>query len=304
MQGIELSRRYYEACGRPMLETQFAAVLPQLAVGVVGSGSECFGFDDDISRDHDFDPGFCIFYPEDLLSRRTVFELERAYAKLPAEWEGVRRPPLSPVGGNRRGVIGIGAFYEARIGSPDGFHADMDWFAVPDFYLAEATNGAVFFDGLGRFTAIRESLLRMPEAVRLKKLAGHLLLMGQAGEYNAARCLAHGEPAAAKWATDNFVRDALAVFFLLNRTHQPYYKWSFRAARALPDPYGILPHLETLMLGAVDETRIEAVSAAVRRQLTQALGLPPTGSLEEAAYAVNDLIRDADIRTRHILLAV
>lgn len=304
MQGLELSRRYYEAFGRPMLESQFAAVLPQLAVGVVGSGSDCFGFDDEVSRDHDFEPGFCIFYKESALSRRTVFELERAYAKLPGEYEGVRRQRILPVGGNRRGVIEIGEFYRDRIGSPDGFHRDTDWFAVPDFYLAEATNGAVFFDGPGYFSAIREQLLRMPESVRLKKLAGHLLLMGQAGEYNVARCLSHGEPAAAKLAVVAFVENALSAFFLLNRTHQPYYKWCFRAARRLPEAELFVPLLEQLLIGDTDTALIEVLSARIRRSAESQLSLKPTACLEKLAYAVNDTITDADIRTLHILCAV
>ena len=79
MQGLELSRAFFEAHGRPMLETQFPQLLPRLAAGLFGSGSECFGYDDEISRDHDFEPGFCIFLPgEDEIDRRSAFLLERA----------------------------------------------------------------------------------------------------------------------------------------------------------------------------------------------------------------------------------
>ena len=51
MRGLELARSYFEEFGLPMLEHDFAEVLPYLAVGLAGSGSECFGFDDDVSRD-------------------------------------------------------------------------------------------------------------------------------------------------------------------------------------------------------------------------------------------------------------
>ncbi|MBQ9562362.1 MAG: hypothetical protein IJU99_02815, partial [Lachnospiraceae bacterium] len=63
MNGLELSRAYFEAFGRQMLEEQFPELLPHLAAGLFGSGSECFGFVDEVSRDHDFEPGFCIFLP-------------------------------------------------------------------------------------------------------------------------------------------------------------------------------------------------------------------------------------------------
>ena len=106
MKGLELSRRYYETFGRPMLEEKFPELLPLLAVGFAGAGSERLGFDDEISRDHDFEPGFCLFLPgEEIVDRRQAFLLERAYAGLPKEFEGVRRSLVAPVGGPRNGVI-------------------------------------------------------------------------------------------------------------------------------------------------------------------------------------------------------
>ena len=49
MQGLELAKRYYEEVGRPMLERDFPELLPRLAAGLVGEGSECLGFDDELS---------------------------------------------------------------------------------------------------------------------------------------------------------------------------------------------------------------------------------------------------------------
>ena len=78
-----------------MLHEKFPELEDKLAIGLVGDGSECFGYDDDISRDHDFEPGFCIFVSDDIDSR-TEFQLERAYAKLPKTFEGVDRLKISP----------------------------------------------------------------------------------------------------------------------------------------------------------------------------------------------------------------
>ena len=91
MKGIELSKAFYAQYGKPMLEEGFTDILPFLAVGLFGSGSECFGFDDAVSADHDFEPGFCIFLPgEDVVDRKRAFALERAYAKLPKGFMGYR----------------------------------------------------------------------------------------------------------------------------------------------------------------------------------------------------------------------
>ena len=55
------------------------ALLRGYITGLFGSGSECFGYDDVTSQDHDFEPGFCIFLPgEDVVSRRDAFLLEQA----------------------------------------------------------------------------------------------------------------------------------------------------------------------------------------------------------------------------------
>ena len=116
MKGLELSRSYFENFGKTMLE-EFPDILPKIAAGLCGSGSECFGFDDDISRDHDFEPGFCIFLPsEETVDRRSAFLLERAYSKLPSEHMGVKRLKIQPVGGPRHGVMRIEDFFKARTG--------------------------------------------------------------------------------------------------------------------------------------------------------------------------------------------
>ena len=313
MNGLELSRAYYEAYGKPMLQEQFPQLLPYLAAGLLGSGSECFGYDDEVSRDHDFEAGFCLFLPgEDVVDRRTAFLLERAYAKLPREFMGVRRDALQPVGGARRGVLRTAEFFSEKIGAGDGVLTLGQWLHTPEQSLAECVNGAVFFDNYGQLTAIRRSLSAFPEDVRRKKLAGQLLLMAQSGQYNYLRCLRHGEHAAAQLAAVEFVKSTVAVIFLLNRAYQPYYKWSFRALRALPRLALTAELLEYLLTSdnsaeQSDEkySVIESIAADVIDELTvQGLTKAICGDLEKHAYSVNDGVEDAEVRNSHILCAI
>ena len=314
MNGLELAKGYFEEFGKPMLESEFADMVPFLAVGFVGSGSEHYGFDDDVSRDHDFEPGFCIFLPsEERVDRKRAFQLERAYARLPKEYAGVPRQRFSPVGGNRHGVIGTEEFYLKAVGSADGTLSTEQWLRLPDYALAEAVNGEVFFDNYGEFSTIRERLARLPEDVKRKRLAGNLLLMAQSGQYNFVRCMKHGEPEAAQLACVEFVNAAMKTAFLLRDRYMPYYKWSFRALRGLSGTEVLSERLSFLLLGdsrnnAVAEQKyktMEAVAAETVAHLqAQNLTKAVCGDLEKHAYSVNDGIADGAVRTMHILAAV
>ncbi|MCF0111845.1 MAG: DUF4037 domain-containing protein [Erysipelotrichaceae bacterium] len=314
MNGLEIAKEYYEQYGKPMLEAEFSDILPLLAVGFVGSGSERFGFDDEISRDHDFEPGFCIFLPdEQYIDSKTEFKLERAYSRLPKEFKGLKRQGVSPVGGNRNGIIRTADFYRNAIGCPDGNLTLPQWLELPDYALAEAVNGEVFYDGFGEFTDIRNKLIHMPEDIRLKRLAGNLLIMAQAGQYNYQRCLDHNEPEAAQFACNEFVDAAMKTVFLLHNRYQPYYKWSFRALRQIEGRELLAERLSFILLGdhsdkaiaeekfyMIEDVASEIIAELHKQEITDAI----CGDLEKHAYSVNDRIKDGDIRNLHILTAI
>ncbi len=312
MRGIDIARAYYEAFGLPMLKEQFPDLLPYIACGLTGSGSECYGFDDDVSTDHDFEPGFCIFLPsEEIVSRRRAFELERAYAKLPKEFMGIQKSLMNPVGGPRRGVFRTSEYFMEKTGSKDGILTLQQWLTIPEYALAEAVNGEIFSDAYGEVTAIRSSLRHYPEDVRRKKLAGAVLLMAQSGQYNYQRCLKHGETGAAQLAVFEFARNTMETVFLLNQVYQPYYKWSFRALRQL-DTLSIEAELLEYLLTTDNDANaeekynvIEGIASDIIDELIgQKLSEAVCGDLEKHAYSINDGIEDAQLRNMHILSAV
>ena len=313
MKGLDIARAYYREYGEPMLRERFPELLPLIAAGLAGSGSECWGYDDEVSADHDYEPGFCLFLPgEDVVDRKNAFALERAYAALPKEFMGLKRALIAPVGGARHGVMRTAEFMADKTGRPDGQLSLTEWLFIPESSLAEAVNGEIFMDGYGEVTAIRERLMHRPEDVRLKKLAGQLLLMGQSGQYNYRRCLSHGETGAAQLAAVEFVKSSMAAVFLLNDVYQPYYKWSFRAMRALPKLSITAELLEYLLTTDNEEETaaekydvMEGIAADLIDELQeQGLTQATCGDLEKHAYSVNDRIGDAQIRNMHVLAAV
>lgn len=304
MKGLEEARRFYEDFGRDMLHGRFPDYEERIAVGLVGRGSECFGFDDEISRDHDFEPGFCLWLTDadDLLIGA---ELAEAYRALPK-----RRARQSALGEVNRGVRRIGFFYRRYLGGEKAPRDWRQWMALPSWALAEASNGEVFRDDLGEFTAVREAILHgMPEDVRKKKLAARLITMAQSGQYNYARCLRHGEEGAAMLALAEFVRESCGAVYLLNRAHMPYYKWALRGMAGLDVLSDMREPLEFLLTAENDadgqrvkQAVVEDICASVIRVLHEQ-GLSDRGEdyLEPHAFAVQERIEDPEIRALHVM---
>lgn len=234
MQGLELSRLYYEEYCAPLLAMEFPPLLPRVAAGLVGEGSECLGFDDMLSRDHDWGAAVCLWLSaEDFAEYGQA--LTQALAILPRHIQGypARVPSLWGVG--RTGVLEITDFYFQLLGRRSPPQSLTDWLLLPEWRLAAATSGQVFADPWGRFSAFRNSLLPCyPEDVRRKKLAARLAKMAQAGQYNYPRCLARQEYTAACLAVAEFMREAASAIHLLNYCYCPYYKWLHRSLKSLP----------------------------------------------------------------------
>lgn len=313
MKGLELSEKYYFEYGESMLQKEFPELITILAIGLCGSGSECFGFDDNLSTDHDFEPGFCIFVPdEEIIDEKTFFLLEKAYSSLPKEFMGYKRNTSTAVGGKRHGVIRANRFFLEKTGTTDGELTLKDWFFVPEQSLAEATNGKIFRDDLGIFSDTRKKLSYFPEDIRLKKLAGNLLLMGQAGQYNYPRCIKRNDTAAAQLAIFEFVKSTLNAIFLLNKKYMPYYKWSFRALKECEKLTHLNTDLEYLISSANDEATaknkivsIEKICNEIFKELNaQNLTKYSGAEAESHAYSVNNIIKNNDIRNLHILYGV
>ncbi|MBQ7352719.1 MAG: DUF4037 domain-containing protein [Clostridia bacterium] len=313
MKGLELSERFYLEYGVPMIKEQFSHVENLLAIGLIGSGSECFGYDDKISTDHDFEPGFCIFIPdEEIFDRRTEFLLERAYAKLPKEFMGYKRNMLNPVGGNRHGVIRISQFIKEKTGTSIANMTCYDWLHISEQSILEVTNGKLFCDNYGELTTIREKLSYMPEDIRLKKLAGNLLVMCQSGQYNFERCMQRKETGSAQLALFEFVKSTMNVIFLLNKKYIPYYKWSFKALRSLKVLSNLSNDLEYLISSENNDTEsakkqkiIEKICMQILTELEiQSLSKDESKVLEAHAYTVNNKISSPEIRNFHILTAI
>ena len=308
MKGLEEARKFYEEAGAEMISRNFGDFENRIAVGLVGHGSECFGFDDQTSRDHDFETGFCIWLTKDD-EEKIGFRLMRAYDKLVKSVNGERADRV--VENGFQGVFVTGDFYRRYTGCDGAPKTWQDWLYTNSAYFAEATNGEVFRDDLGEFTKIRNEIFHgMPEDVRIKKIGSCALKAAQSGQYNYARCLAHGEEGAAMLALFEFVTNAIELAFLLNRKHCPYYKWALRSMDGLDKFAELKQPLEYLLTAdndkagqSVKKAIVEDISLALANEINAQFDLGVEGGfLEPYAYAIQKRIKNSDIRNLHIVL--
>lgn len=312
MNGLELSQKYYEAYGREMIEGIDPALFMRVSVGLCGEGSQCFGFDDPISRDHDFAPGFCIWLNEEDFSRYG-HALQNAYDGLPHNFCGFSRENV--IAGERLGVMTGESFYRRFTGDAEGPRSNMDWLMTPEAHLASATNGRLFHNQNIAFSATREKLLAFyPEDVRRKKLAARAAVMAQAGQYNLLRLIRREDKVAAGLAFARFAEAAISMVHLLNRRYTPFYKWGFTSMRTLPrlggavaPPLSLLAGIPALIgekpAGVIHEEAFqltEEICVAVAEELrVQALSRTEDNFLQSHAGEIMEGIRDPQLRGMH-----
>ena len=235
MNGMKLCKDYYEKFGAPMIKEKFPDYEGRIACGHVGEGSDCFGFDDEISRDHDFGPAFSMWVTKETFNEIGE-ELQKAYNELPDEYEDFKRP----TGGEsdkRFGVCVIEDFYERVLCAPYP-GKDRDFLGIDDCYLACATNGEVFRDDEGVFSKLREGLVKQPNSARYLKLAQQVALLGQNGQYNYKRACDRGDEIAAMMARGDAVKNALKALHLIYGVYAPHDKWLYRSATKLDRSIG------------------------------------------------------------------
>ncbi|MGI6751780.1 MAG: DUF4037 domain-containing protein [Anaerovoracaceae bacterium] len=309
MSGMELARGYYEDFGRRAIEKAFPQYMKYMAFGLVGEGSDCFGFDDSISESHDFGPGFCIWLPEEVF-KEIGPKVQSVYEALPAKYMGKSRIE-TPQGAGRVGVFSIKGFYRKHMGSDDIPHNNLEWLFIPESSLAAAVNGQVFEDNLGEFSRIRSGLMAFyPRDIWLKKLVVRMVIMSQSGQYNYPRAMNRREYATAYLCCSEFIKSAASAIYLLNQRYMPFYKWIFRGMNYLNSLKGAKQKLEFLAatLDAPENAEaktevIEEVCLMVRDELNlRGITDSRDAFLHNLCSDVNKQIEDLKVRNLPILV--
>lgn len=263
--GMELCRAYYETYGRAMIREKFPAYEEQIAVGLVGEGSDCFGYDDEASRDHDWGPSF-LMWVSDRVYEEIGEALQAAYEELPRTFLGYTYR-TSRQGIGRRGVQTIRNFYGRLLGMEhmEGIYKAMEtenpglipFRQMEEDALAAAVNGSVFRDDQGIFTQIRTLLKKCyPQRLRYLRIAEAAARFCQYGQYNSRRMLGRGDRLSSRILLGRASQEALKLVYYMAEQFPPHDKWLAEGVRRLEG--GMYQTLPQLLLKALDSSEEEA----------------------------------------------
>lgn len=304
MNGLTLAERYFTTYGLSLIRDMFPDFKERIAAGLIGLGSECLGFDDKFSMDHDWGPGFCIWLTQPDYERIGQ-PLMEGYQRLPRTFEGYERN-TSEWGEGRVGVFEIGAFYRVFLGRVNVPETLYDWLRLQENNLSACTAGRVFYDPLGEFSGIRQKLLEFyPDDVRIVKIAARCMSAGQSGQYNFTRCLWRRDYFAAQYAETKFCADIMSLVYMLNRRYAPYYKWLLRGIVGLP----ILGEFMCEKISAIvrlhdhEQKRLmidEICAAAILELRAEGLSDSTSRFLVDHGPAIHEKIVDTNLRNMNV----
>jgi hypothetical protein len=255
MNGQELCRAFYTEAVAPLLGD-----IPHSA-GLLGTGSEVLGFDDDTSTDHAFGPRVFVFVDKDTDAAALEARLDPA---LPDTFGGMTT--------DRRHVPGEGDVYH-RIEVHTlaewatgylGFDATRaptvtDWINTPTQLLAGATSGAIYHDGLDQLAPMQTRLRWYPDDVWRYVLATQWRRISQE-EHFVGRTAMVGDELGSRLLAGRLVRDMIRMAFLIERVHAPYIKWLGTAFQILAIANELAPALDAALAAATYPDREAALA--------------------------------------------
>jgi len=231
---IDVSRHFFEEIVRPILQAEFPAETAVTAFGVFGYGSEALRLDDALSRDHHWGLRIDALMPEDVYATRRQAITETLAARLPESYRGhsLRQAHLAGAG---LAPDSLNAFLQRTINLDHAPTTYGEWLSIPEEDIIHVVNGEVWYDPLGKFTAVRQGLRAYyPEPVRLRRIAHWCRYFSGMGTYALKRAILRNNDFYATTRFSNAIRLGIQLAFLLDRQYFPYDKWLLAYFERLP----------------------------------------------------------------------
>jgi len=232
--GGELAREFHADVVRPLL----TAAMPGLryAAGRLGSGSDVLGFDDAMSRDHDWGCRLTVLVDEAdraaiphicLLLERELPESYRGLpVRFPVTWDSSCTHQVE--------IATVAGFAASRLGiDPTAGLSAADWLVLTGQSVLEVTAGPVFADRTAGLAPVRARLNWYPPDIERYVLAAGWQRLSQEMPM-VGRTAEHGDEVGSRMLSTRLADDLISLAFTLSRQWSPYPKWRGTAFRALP----------------------------------------------------------------------
>ncbi len=303
LKGLVLSRDYYHGFGH-VFSQRMADCVKELTFAKVGEGSDCFGWDDILSMDHDFGPGFCVFVNREVYAEWGE-ALSRTYSLLPERYRGFDQPPVVK-GAPRNGVLVTEEFFSRILELSEEECAylmanetlpEQVFLRLSDWQLRTVTNGEIFDGEDTSFARIYHNLKKgYPAKVRLRKMAQMLGECCQDGQYNYQRLMRRGDLHGAILMQQSFAEKVIGFLYLLNRQYAPHRKWLIRGTGSFEKGGEVLSLVKELL-----EMRPD-LSSYAKREAVEWIGKTNgedqvLGKIDEIARGIVQLLCGEGITT-------
>lgn len=285
MKGMEIARRYFFEWGLPYLRAHHADLVDRVAAGLIG-GSDSIGADDEISRDHNWGPGFALWMTAEDFSSVGASLAADVHAAIPDSFAGYE------VGASLRSrersipVRSMDEFYLDETGGHTQMPDDVTaWNPThrDESHLYFLKHGQVFHDPLGEFSRRREAFCTWPRYTLLKRIGNALWQLWHYGEYNFGRVAKRGDALAVLLCKAEFVHNAMRLCFYLEQDFVPYWKW-------VPDGFRRIAGVASIadLLGRFNE----ATDTAEQEELIDSLCVSLCSRVIEKGYVRADEVGD------------
>ena len=273
--GLELAGLYYREAVRPILQTHYPDLVH--SAGLIGSGSEVLGYDNEMSADHNWGTQVVLYLSEQDQARLAGDLRQTLAQELPFSFRGYSTHFVTVPGdqdtvvpaeissrpiNHRVHVTVLSDFLRCYLGTAlERELTVLDWLTIPEQKLRSLVAGAVYHDDLNVLGPMRLKLAYYPHDVWLYLLSAQWQRIGQEEPF-VGRTGSVGDETGSAIIATRLVRDLMHLCMLMEKQYGPYSKW-FGSAFAQLDCAGRLaPILKRVLASTTWQGRERHLCAA------------------------------------------
>lgn len=211
IKGLELSESFFNENKALLFKKIPSNAIEYITIGLFGFGSECYGVDDEISEDHDFDQGFIILV-EDSVPLTDFLKIKQAYDCLPKLYKR-----FCLLNQTKHGVHYMKEYLN--------YLGVNDIKNISDESKALLLNGKHFYQGFAStFANLRYDIRKNSNYDFLIDLSLKALEINKYIPYNLKRSLDRGDLYTFKSLKNNLVNHLIEFYYIYHKMYLPHDK--------------------------------------------------------------------------------